>query len=30
VLTRAERTSTPPASTMMRELKRVLVGYLAS
>jgi AcrR family transcriptional regulator len=30
VLTRTERTTTPPASTMTRELKRALVAYLAS
>jgi len=30
VLTRTERVPTPPASTMMRELKRAIVAYLGS
>jgi len=30
VLTRTERVPAPPASTMMRELKRAIVGYLAT
>jgi len=30
VLTRTERVHTPPARTMMRELKRAIVAYLAS
>ncbi|AHG88738.1 regulatory protein TetR [Gemmatirosa kalamazoonensis] len=30
VLTRTERVASPPASTMMRELKRAIVGYLGS
>jgi len=30
VLTRTERVATPPASTMMRELKRAIVAYLGS